>query len=484
MTGKSFEILLVKPHPPKEILESRTAISEQNRYHWEPLVLKMIAFQLQQHFGSIVKTEIWHLINYADDDALLKRIHQNPPAAVAFTEIDVLVNEVNKLAYQIKKIAPQIITIVGGKQSSLLLTGDDIPFNNIDYIISGPANPALSELLEAIMDDRTPDSSGLIKAEGGKVVKKNRESSPIGALPAEPLDISCLEVFNHQREEYYNSLQFFPGSHSGKYSTAALLMGIGCGYQCSFCQNSVENNQYKKQLPVLIEASAIAREMAHLHNKYKVNRFFSLLPNMDFEQIQAVYSSLELLGIEHLQLSGFVRVKDVINAREMLPSLVSRGMNCLSIGLDIPGPEAQDVYRKGYTHSDIDECLRLCADLGIAVLATVVGDPGLTRDEFASQLERLKSIAVAQIDVRLAIALRNTNFFNEVKEYLIETPDSPGYYDKQNYRYQTIQYPGKITPAETYNLVNAFKKQFSSSSAHESYKKQLVRKNPETALVF
>ena len=145
---ETIKILLVKPHPSQEILEQRCPVPEKEKYFWEPVLLKIVAKKIKEAFHDSVEVEIWHLISNKDDRDFLERVAVTVPRFVIFTEIDILVTEVNTLAHKIKNISKDICTIVGGKQTSLLRKGDRYPFDHIDYAIRGDGLQSLIKLIE------------------------------------------------------------------------------------------------------------------------------------------------------------------------------------------------------------------------------------------------------------------------------------------------------------------------------------------------
>jgi hypothetical protein len=160
-------------------------------------------------------------------------------------------------------------------------------------------------------------------------------------------------------------------------------------------------------------------------------------------------------------------------------------MRILSIGLDVPLDTRENIYNKGFSYQEMSACLEACQELGIIILATVVGDPFLTKEQFERQLAFLYGLPIADVDVRLAIALRNTPYYASVKDLLIYCPDENGaYFDRQNYRYQTILVPDKIEPTETYEAVSHFKREFFLHEQHLRYVNNMIERHPDTIHFF
>ncbi|MDR1909884.1 MAG: radical SAM protein, partial [Spirochaetaceae bacterium] len=428
-------------------------LTEAYKYAWEPIALKIMSGLIKDQFPG-TETEIWHLISGDDRDPFFRAVRTKNPDLVVFSELDLLVSGVNSLAEGIKNINPAIVTVAGGKQSSALRKGDLFPFRHIDAAFRGGPG-ALLRYMER-MPGKADYIAGEIKIdERGRVCDDGAQGErPHLARPFDHVEMRKTAVANQTMESYISEWQSHPSVLEGPIRTSPCYFGEGCPYQCAFCQSPLE---FDRKPALLCGPRETAGEIAWLMKNHGVNNFFSLEANMNLNNLREVYRVLEEgFGIPYAAVSGFIRAPDVVKAgkENLLRELVQRGLRVLSVGLDIPADSKTDVYRKSFSYGDMRESLDLCKEYGILVLGTVVGDPGRSREEFAFQLEALKSLPVADIDIRLAMAIRNTAYYRENKKYLLHDPDGPDkgrdYFDRQNYRYQTIQYPGKISPGETY----------------------------------
>lgn len=480
-------IYFVKPHPPIEIMHRKTPVPEGYKYNWEPMILKLAVYYLKQR-NLPVQSEVWHLFDEKDDELFLKSVKENQPAFIVFTEIDILVNEISRLSKKCRELSPDTIFIVCGKQSSLLRKADHLPFRNIDYVLGGDALNSLPELIEMLINDKSSDKiPGLVKWDDNFKITGNHINEERTSL--ENIDGKLLReipVLNHSFKEYLTDQQKHPAVIKGEIKTAPVFIGTGCPYQCSVCQSPIEYGDESRTL-CFREPESLAEELAWLVKQYGVNNVFSLEPNFNLVNLEKIYSSLENHGIDNLAFSGFIRAADVTRAAEngLLARLVPKGLRVLSIGLDIPVDSRDDVYNKQFSYDDMIACLDICAESGILVFATLVGDPELTEEQFENILERIKVLPVTGVDIRLAMALRNTAYFEKVEDYLVIHPEKNSlYFDRQNYRYQTIQYPGKINPEQTYNLVSSFHRDFFISVRHIEYAAKMTERFPDTRVFF
>ncbi len=487
---KPINITLVKPHPPNDVMAGRCPIPDPYRYDWMPMALKVMAGGLIKHFGDEVRVKIYHLMDNKDESNLFDDLQRDPPDMVGFSEIDLLVNEVNRIAQRVKGISRDALTVCGGKQTSLLRTGDVFPFKGIDMAIRGDGIKAVIDLFGGkLKQGQFPSTvAGAIETnENGQIIGDNTFSPRFDISQLDLISSHRLDIENHPFEYYLKIHQKFPSIVPGDVRTSSLFTGTGCPHSCNFCQSPFDYGDMSRKV-FLRSHRDVAAEMVWLKETHGVNNFFSLEPSLNLINLLRIFDILEQeYGISHLPVSGFVRALDVVKAYKngTLQKLAQKGVRVLSIGLDIPLDTQDDVYNKAFSYDDMMDCLRICNELGILPIATVVGDPDIDSETFKKQLNSTMKLQVAGVDVRLTIALRNTTLFKLVEDKLLHHPSTDSqYFDQQNYRYQTIQIPGKITPEETYDLVNAFHKDFLIDSSHITYVLNMLRRFPDTRPFF
>ncbi|PLX95002.1 MAG: hypothetical protein C0621_04695, partial [Desulfuromonas sp.] len=377
--------------------------------------------------------------------------------------------------------------VVGGKQTSLLQSGDLFPFKGIDYAIRGDGSCALSELVSLCRQKQPPSElQGLVYRDVAERVREPVTYAPRSDLTRIPPEaLHSIRIENHSLNDYIAQHQCFPSLHTVT-RTASILSGTGCPYRCSFCQSPVEygtsSTLVKKRL-----ARDIAKEVLWFLRETEANHFFLLEPNLDLRKLVEVYRELENERVLNLSITGFVRAGDVVSAHRagFLSFLTERGLRVLSIGLDIPPDSQHDIYGKSFSYTEMKECLEICCELGILVLGTFVGSPDLSMTEYKHQLTLLEKLPLAVSEIRLAMALRNTDYFRQNEQHLIHHPEhDPIYFDRQNYRYQTLQFAGKITPEETYEATRAFYQRYLMAPAHLDYVSEMMQQHPDTKAFF
>ena len=488
MLVSALRIWFVRPHPPRAVLTGRQPLAEEPRYNWEPLALKLFAYRLEQRLGAGVESTIWHLFGGADDEAFVAACGAEQPHVVAFSEIDLFVNEVSRLAWRVKRRAPRCVTVVGGKQTSLLGPGDRFPFVAIDYAVAGDGVEPLTSLCAALADGSRPESlPGLVHVDQRGVVERVETLGRRDDLAAiDGIALHERAVRNHDLVEYLSRQQRFAAPLPAPYRTACVLTATGCPHACTFCQSPVE---YRNDSGVVMrrEPGSVADEIAWLVREHGAGTVFALAPNLELDHLAGIYRELESRGVEGLPITGFVRAADIVAAERdgLLAPLRAAGLRVLSVGLDVSYGAAGDCYGKQFDLATMEEAVHLCTSRGIAVAATVIASPELSGGELARSLEPLCELPLQSVDVRLATALRNTAYFRRMQRYLIRHPQrGTAYFDRQNYRYQTMRVPGGARPRETYHVVADFSAGFPRHPARVRAVRALVAAHPDLQPVF
>ena len=488
MLVSALRIWFVRPHPPRAVLTGRQPLAEEPRYNWEPLALKLFAYRLEQRLGAGVESTIWHLFGGADDEAFVAACGAEQPHVVAFSEIDLFVNEVSRLAWRVKRRAPRCVTVVGGKQTSLLGPGDRFPFVAIDYAVAGDGVEPLTSLCAALADGSRPESlPGLVHVDQRGVVERVETLGRRDDLAAiDGIALHERAVRNHDLVEYLSRQQRFAAPLSVPYRTACVLTATGCPYACTFCQSPVE---YRNDSGVVMrrEPGSVADEIAWLVREHGAGTVFALAPNLELDHLAGIYRELESRGVEGLPITGFVRAADIVAAERhgLLAPLRAAGLRVLSVGLDVSYGAAGDCFGKQFDLATMEAAVRLCTSRGIAVAATVIASPELSGGELARSLEPLCELPLQSVDVRLATALRNTAYYRRMQRYLIHHPQrGTAYFDRQNYRYQTLRVPGGARPRETYRVVADFSAGFPRHPARVRAVRALVAAHPDLQPIF
>lgn len=484
-------IWFMKVHPPAAVLGRRQPVTEEYRYDWEPLAARLLAWEVDRRYSGRVAVAVWHLMDRADDRRFARALAAERPAAVAFSEIDLLVPGSDRLAAVAKRLVPGIVTLVGGKHSSLLRVGDPNPFRNMDAVIGGDGVPAVLALADALASVAALGAlPGQLLFDSGRHVvgRVPFPAQPASAdVPTSYWDVDGiamrrLPLLPHPAQEYWTVRQRYPAAATPPVRTASVLAGTGCPYSCDFCQSPAEDAA-SGQLPRQRDPEGMADEIAFLLDSGAADSFFLLHPNLDFGQVAALQAGLRRRGYAEVPLSGFVRADDVLRAERdgLLADLAAGGLRFLSIGLDaVPGVDAA-VYGKGFGWAAAEECLDVCDRRGIAVLATVIADADIDERELRRRLGALARLRVADVDVRLAMAIRNTRFWDRLSA---RAPITRRWFERQNYRWQTIRYPGKIKPAQTYRAVAAFRRELKSDPERLEWIADFCGRHPRFAPFF
>lgn len=161
------------------------------------------------------------------------------------------------LCKMIKKLNPEIITLLGGLGVSFSANEIIKNYLEVDLILRGEADKTIVELLSSLKSNfdtnKLADIEGLVYKRNGKIID-NGWPTPIESLDELPM-------------VDYSSLAFKPHNYNLDFDYVAVEVGRGCPYNCIFCATA---NYFNKKLR-LKSIDGVIRELENV-NKYLPDR--------------------------------------------------------------------------------------------------------------------------------------------------------------------------------------------------------------------
>ncbi|MBU0650597.1 cobalamin-dependent protein, partial [bacterium] len=195
--------------------------------------------------------------NY-DEDTTIKKILDENPDYLGITAPTMLISSAASIAEKIKKINPNIITMVGGPHISAepIKTMQKFPY--IDFGCIGEGEITLPELCDSIKNNKPLDKvKGIIFRKDGKIIQteqrpyiKNLDDIPMPAWDLLPDLIT----------DYQQSV-----ARVDKLPSISLSTSRGCPSKCTFCARNVFGNLCR-----CYSADRVMATIYHLKNKYKI----------------------------------------------------------------------------------------------------------------------------------------------------------------------------------------------------------------------
>ena len=345
-----------------------------------PLNIALLASYVRERGGYDCSIVDFEIVSAGSASQMAQVVLEESPRYVCFTTLTPRFPTVVRIAQEIKKLAPDVITIAGGPH----VTGDPAHslFDGISYGIIGEGEEALLELLNVLGSNRKPDGvKNLVYRDNGTVkINEPREFvRDLDTLPFPAWDLMTIDE--------YKDPTYFEGSH------LATFAGRGCPFDCSFCASAVT---WKRRLR-LRSCENVMSEIRHIVNVLKVKNlmFWDDTFAVDPER---VISMCDQIVAEKLGLNYTVQIRADAITEDLVTALKNSGCRFAAIGVE-SGNEGMLVrIGKKETKEQMRRAVRLMKAGGLPIIASyIIGLPGDTREtiretiDFAFELDAEQS---------------------------------------------------------------------------------------------
>jgi len=289
--------------------------------------------------------------------------------------------QVTELAALIKTISPETILILGGPEISYE-TKEQTMFRYADFVITGLADLAFSELCNQVLNKKPPIEK-IIKA---AVVK---------------LDQIIMPYDYFTDEDIANRVIYVEASR-------------GCPFKCEFCLSSLDKTAWPFDLE---------KFLSHLDNLYKrgvrqfkfVDRTFNLKIETSIKVLNFFLARMDDSLFLHFEL-----IPD--HLPEKLKSIIKKfpaGSLQFEIGIQSFDDSTQQVISRKQDNDKTNENIKWLVNETTAHLHTdlIVGLPGETIDSFATGFDQLIDLKPHEIQVGILKRLRGTPIIRHTTDY-------------------------------------------------------------------
>ncbi|MFC1633247.1 B12-binding domain-containing radical SAM protein [Planctomycetota bacterium] len=372
-----------------------------------PINLGLMASFLRERAGydcSLVDFEITEASSVKE---MAEVVLRESPRYVCTTTLTPRYPTVVLMAQEIKRLEPDVITIVGGPH----VTGNPQAalFEGISYGIVGEGEEALLELLNVL--DQGCDPSGvknLVYREDGEI--KVNPIRPfiknLDALPFPAWDLMTLD-------EYLDPI-YFKGPHLG------FLSGRGCPFDCNFCASHLT---WKGKLR-LRSVENVMDEIRHIVNVLGIR-------NVIFFDDSFAISKRRALAIcrcmieEQLNLKYVAQIRADSVTKELAEALRDSGCIYAAIGVESGNEEILRQVGKKETKSQIRNAVAILKDAGLPIIASyVLGLPGDTDETIQQTIDFAFELDTEQSKFMILAAYPGTKVYDMAVERGLVDPTS------------------------------------------------------------
>ncbi len=297
----------------------------------------------------------------------------------------------------VKKIDPDIKTVVGGQHFTALAQESLEDYSEIDFIIRGEGELTLLDLVQTLKDKKEPLKVwGLSFRHNGKVIH-NSDRPLIDNL--DDLPFPGYHFVEDHIDKYH--FKMMAGPNAGY---AMVEASRGCLHKCTFCsQWPYWGGKWRSKSP-----ERIADEMAHIYNEYDISFLWLTDDNLGLgKKTSQICDELIKKDVTN-DLTWFLQARsdDIIKNKKILPKLRKAGNYWVMAGLERHDDSTLNKYHKGIKPSNSKLSMDLLKENGIFSQATLImGD----RTDSHSSMQDFREY-VNFVDPDLAIFMVLTPF--------------------------------------------------------------------------
>jgi radical SAM superfamily enzyme YgiQ (UPF0313 family) len=341
-------LLLQPPLNPEMIAAGAFALNE-------PLALEMIAGGIEDDEIELVDLRLEKNLRL---ETLLAQVKPNLVATTSYTAD---YHIACKLLKEVKQIAPEVLTVIGGHHATLM--PGDFAQEFVDVVVIGEGEITFKELVEAFKKGRS------LKEVPGLGI---REKGNLFFTPSRPL--ACLEELPLPKRELtarYRK-EYFRGSWK---PLASLMTSRGCPFRCDFCAMwKFNQGKYRQR-----SAEAIVQELTQINEPYIDFVDDNTLHNP--QRAEEIYKLIKEAGIKK-KYKLYARSDTVVKYPYLIEHWKEIGMELILIGFESFRDEELRKRNKHNTVENNEKAIRILKENEVEIAAYFLIDPEYTREDF------------------------------------------------------------------------------------------------------
>jgi radical SAM superfamily enzyme YgiQ (UPF0313 family) len=379
-----MKVLFIQPPPIANSIVTKLAIPE-------PLAYEILASTIPHHDVEIFDMRL-------DKQPLKKKLEGFLPDVVGVGSLTAGYYESVELLKTIKRINPQIVTVVGGHHPTVM--PQDFTDTFTDYIVIGEGEKTFQELVDTLEAKRdATEIKGLAIPKNGRVhFTKERPLINLDEMP-----IPKRELTKKYRKKYFRG---FVKSY------ACMLTSRGCQFRCKFCcQWGLNKGTYRirkteKVLDELLRIDENFIDFVDDNSWANANWMSELCDKIRAEGIKKEYKL-------------YARSDLIVSKPEIIGMWKDIGLKAVLIGYESFRDEDLKNWNKRNTVAKNIKATEILKDNGVEIVGYFMVDPSYTEEDFQRLVEHVKELEVDHPIFSILTPFPGTQLYKEVKDKIV-----------------------------------------------------------------
>ena len=347
-------------------------LSKEKRFTHAPQVVPHLGIAYMSAFLKRKGHKIYFIDSIAEGlsiSGLLIKVAGINPDIVGLTAPTQQIFDAAAVANEVKSISSNIITIIGGYHASALPEQTLKEFSGFDYLVYGEGELTLTELLQAVSDDKKDSLKsvkGIAYREGDKIiVNPSRSYLDVNTLPMPDFDAFNLSLY----KPFYTF-------QNRKDRELPVMTSRGCPYDCVFCFKSGGQVVRSRDIKSVIEEIKRDIEVYRVTHLGFIDETFTL----NMKRTEDLCDELIRSGINK-QIQWGCETRANLVSESLLKKMKMAGCRFISYGIESGAQEILDRAVKKLKTDDIRNAVKWSKQAGIDVYTNyIIGLPYDTID--------------------------------------------------------------------------------------------------------
>ncbi|MBC7100056.1 MAG: B12-binding domain-containing radical SAM protein [Methanobacteriales archaeon] len=347
----------------------KTHVSEMLELQAPPLNLMYLGASLEKASFSVkILDDNLKRWGYEQITKLVEKLN---PFIIGVTATTATIKNSLEYIKSIKRILPDVLTIIGGPHPTFLPIDTLKALKELDVVVIGEGEETFTELAEKYEkkgEKGLEEVKGIAYRDQSKI-RVNEPRPLIRDLDSLPFPARHLVPF----KEYETT----------KNDQAHIITSRGCIYSCEYCSSSlIMGKKFRARSP-----ENVVDEIEELYDKYKIGEigFIDDAFVLNKRRAHRIAEEIKERSLD-IRWSTSSRV-NTIN-KQLLSNLKSAGLQSIYYGVESGSQRVLDLMNKKITLKQSEDAVKIAKDLEIEVMASFMfGYPGETPAEMDKTID-------------------------------------------------------------------------------------------------